>query len=143
MTKKVIIGLLVVLFSVFGAAGYVISLPLGDIPVKTGSTTNLIPGAAFENNSIHTTLQDKREICNECDGTGWSKEILCPKCGGYGVLECTVCNGTGEDLNGNICPYCHGIGEIICPECEGTGGTKCKFCGGDGYYDPEKGDKKA
>jgi DnaJ-class molecular chaperone len=64
-------------------------------------------------------------------------------CKGYGVLNCTACKGTGKTLNGTICPVCHGTGEIICPACHGTGGTRCKFCGGDGYYDPEKGDKKA
>lgn len=142
MQKKLLIGLLITIFSISGVAGYVVLQTGGTTPAVTANTGNLIPEAAFEN-TTHTTLQVKREICTECAGTGWDRQIACPECNGSGVLECTACNGTGEYLNGTICPYCHGTGEIICQACHGTGGTRCKFCGGDGYYDPEKGDKKA
>lgn len=142
MAKKLLIGLLVAIFSILGISGYIVLQTGGATPALTTGTINLVPEAALETNT-YTTTQVKREICNECKGTGWSRQIVCLKCNGYGVLNCTACNGIGEYSNGTICRDCHGTGQIICPECHGTGGTRCKFCGGDGYYDPEKGDKRA
>ena len=141
MQKKLLIGLLIAILSISGVAGYVIFQTGGTTPALTTNTGNLIPEVVSESN-VHPTSQVKREICNECAGTGWDRQIACPNCDGYGVLNCTACKGTGA-VNGTVCPVCHGTGEILCPVCHGTGGTRCKFCGGDGYYDPEKGDKKA
>jgi DnaJ-class molecular chaperone len=141
MTKKLIIGLLVAIFLISGAAGYVILQPSEDTVTVTANTSNLAPEAVLEKNN-YTNPHTKREICNACHGTGWSDQIVCPECRGFGVLNCTACHGTGKCPNGTICPCCHGTGQIICPECNGTGGTRCKFCHGDGYYDPGKGDKK-
>ncbi len=141
MQKKLLMGLLVAILSIFGVAGYFMLQTGATTPVITTTTGNLVPEALSESNT-YTTSQVKREICSACAGTGWDRQIACPSCNGTGVLNCTACKGTGETLNRTVCPYCHGTGEIICPACHGTGGTKCKFCGGDGYYDPEKEDKK-
>ena len=141
MPKKLVIGLVLIIVSIFGVSGYTILQTGGTTPSLTTNTSNLVPEAVLENNTY--TTSHKREICNGCAGTGWSRQIACLRCNGSGVLNCTACKGTGEYRNGTICQYCHGTGQIICPACHGTGGTRCKFCGGDGYYDPQKGDKKA
>jgi len=109
MPKKLLIGLVIVICSISGAAGYVALQTGGATPVLKTNTSNLVPEAALEINS-NTSSSAKREICSACDGTGWSKQVPCPKCGGSGVLECTVCNGTGEYVNGTICSYCQGTG---------------------------------
>ena len=140
MVKKLLIGLVIAVFSIFGILGYVMLQTSGNTPSITTIKGNPVPEAALE---INTYTSSQREICNECEGTGWSPQIACLKCCGKGVLVCNTCKGTGNDSNGNICPYCHGTGEIICTKCYGTGGTKCKFCAGDGYYNSKKGDKKA
>lgn len=141
MPKKLFIALVIIVVSVFGVSGYTILQTGGTTPSLRTNTSDLIPAAAMENNSY--TSSPKREICNACAGTGWSQQPSCPECNGSGVLKCPLCNGTGESINGTICPECHGTGQVICPACHGTGGTRCKFCGGDGYYDPQNGDKKA
>ena len=140
MSKKLLIGLVVIIISTFGVSGYAMFQTGGTTPSLKTNATNLVPAAAMENNNY--AQSPKREICNECAGTGWSRQTLCPNCKGNGVVKCTACNGTGEYKNGTICQYCHGTGEVICPLCHGTGGARCKFCGGDGYYDPQKGDRK-
>ncbi len=142
MPRKLLIGLLIAIFLMSGAVGYIVIGTGGTTPALTTNTGNLIPEAASESNT-YTTLEVKREKCTECAGTGWDRKFACPNCDGFGVINCTACKGTGKTLNETICQYCHGTGELICPACHGTGGTRCKFCGGDGYYDPERGDKKA
>lgn len=141
MAKKLFISLMVILVSVLGVSGYTILQNGGTTPSLKTNSGNLIPTAISENDTYINS--PKREMCDACAGTGWSRQSPCLNCNGTGVLKCTACNGTGECSNGTICPVCHGTGEIICPVCHGTGGTRCKYCGGDGYYDPEKGDKKA
>ncbi|MGB9979032.1 hypothetical protein [Methanobacterium sp.] len=141
MPKKLFIGFVVIIISIFGVSGYFMLQTGGITPSLKTNATNLVPAAAIENSNYVST--PKREICNACAGTGWSREDTCFKCNGTGVLDCKECGGTGEYQNGTICPYCHGTGQIICPACHGTGGTRCRCCGGDGYYDPQNGDKKA
>ena len=141
MPKKLFMVLVIIVVSIFGVSGYTILQTGGNTPSLKTNDGNLVPAAVLENNSY--TSSTKREICNACAGTGWSRQDMCLKCNGTGVLNCKACNGTGEYRNGTICPYCHGTGQIICPACHGTGGTRCKYCSGDGYYDPQNGDKKA
>lgn len=141
MPKKFFMGLLVIIILIFGVSGYFVFQTGGTTPSLKTNSGNLVPLAVSENNSYSTS--PKREICTVCAGTGWCRQPACLKCNGTGVLDCKSCNGTGEYKNGTICQYCHGTGQVICPVCRGTGGTKCKCCGGDGYYDPEKGDTKA
>ena len=141
MDKKLFIGLIVIIISIFGVSGYAMSQTGGTTPSLKTNNSNLVPAATMENNNYMSP--PKREICNECAGTGWCRQDTCLRCNGTGVLDCKACNGTGKYKNGTICQYCQGTGQIICPTCHGTGGTRCKFCGGDGYYDPQSGDKKA
>lgn len=101
--------------------------------------------------------------CNE------HNEIVCPDCMGKGVIDekvtasnivevpcdqpdchnglvpCSVCGGTGKNEAGEVCPICHGKGQVECPLCHGVGRIKrqhqeqwiahrqCPTCGGRRY----------
>lgn len=75
----------------------------------------------------------------------------CFTCKGQGVLECSICKGTGaghycNSCNGNgyiksgsgayaqknKCYTCRGTGSMKCMPCAGCGFTKCSVCKGTG-----------
>lgn len=69
----------------------------------------------------------RRELCEECDGSGaarGSQRKPCGTCGGYGQVEQT---GGLAGLFGRVittCPNCHGRGTVIttpCSNCRGSG----------------------
>lgn len=51
--------------------------------------------------------------------------MLCPKCGGLGLVECKKCHGIGysskpmDDIKS--CEHCLGSGKIKCKKCNGFG----------------------
>ncbi len=53
------------------------------------------------------------------------KQIECPDCGGWGIHECSDCNGSG---NTGSCGECSGTG--YCSSCDGD--PECKECRGTG-----------
>lgn len=98
---------------------------------------------------------DKNAIeCSACSGKGFVPGP-CKKCGGKGVVTCSVCNGEGReykivcqtchkgyvtdtrslDDDKMLCPDCHGnyredVGP--CKECNGKGELSCESCKGTG-----------
>ena len=71
------------------------------------------------------SLQNKlteleEEQCEREDGTA------CLECCEAGYVDCSVCDGTGEE---------QADGEECCFECEGEGTVTCPECNGDGRVD--------
>ena len=69
----------------------------------------------------------KKDICDECKGTGAAKGtkiIKCSKCGGSGQVQTTRRTILGQISQVTVCPKCQGSGEY--PE------KVCSNCGGDG-----------
>jgi hypothetical protein len=61
------------------------------------------------------------EPCDECDGSGGSKE-QCKECDGHGVYECPTCERDGYTCHG--CwgkKYVDSPAGTVCAECTGTG----------------------
>lgn len=78
------------------------------------------------------------EDCSVCDGSGYSVEQQCNKCGGSGdyrdhegdLISCRVCDG---GVFREQCESCNGDGEIYqdCPKCDGGGSIQqgqCNTC---------------
>lgn len=73
-------------------------------------------------------LKYKRNvICKECRGKGssdGSSPLICDKCGGRGRLLELIKSRNNVQILQNICPKCHGCGELVtdlCKLCNGTG----------------------
>ena len=52
----------------------------------------------------------------------------CPRCAGYGTVECPSCDGKGliyrlplQATNASHCSVCNGVGGIDCTNCGGRG----------------------
>jgi len=116
-------------------------------------------GSYTENQECEVCGGRERVECGDCDGDGevpcdecYNKtkrrstgEVDCPECDG-GIVNCSECNGTGKDSEGEECSdcsgegtvqcdNCDGSGEKDCPECDGNANVSCTNCGGDGYVD--------
>lgn len=48
--------------------------------------------------------------------------IRCPDCGGYGKVHCWLCDGAGEDDDGETCRECYGDKTEPCETCDTEGG---------------------
>ena len=73
---------------------------------------------------IEKTINVQRyETCSVCNGSGaapGSAPIVCPQCGGKGVIT----RSAGFFAMQTTCPRCGGVGQVInkpCPNCSGAG----------------------
>lgn len=77
--------------------------------------------AAF--GSKKTIQVEKREVCDDCNGSGGKTEI-CPRCDGTGQIRDVRRTPFGQFVNITPCNRCRGEGKIItepCSECNGKG----------------------
>jgi len=74
-----------------------------------------------------TISYEKYEVCDACDGK-WGKGIkTCTECGGSGQVRYRQQTMFGTIEHAQVCPHCHGTGEIVeevCEQCHGEKRTK-------------------
>lgn len=74
-----------------------------------------------------TIKYDIKAPCKHCGGKGYGKNgklVVCPTCGGQGMVVETMNRGFSMMQRVYPCPHCQGAGHTIsnpCPHCKGTG----------------------
>ena len=75
---------------------------------------------------------DRVEECSQCHGSGAKdkdSKKTCTTCSGRGTIRKEKRTAFGVFIQSDVCPDCHGTGEIIteeCPHCHGNGTEKKK-----------------
>lgn len=79
-------------------------------------------------NGVTKKIRYKRMApCTHCNGTGLGKDgkiVVCPTCGGRGMIMHTERRGYMTIQNAVVCDKCHGSGQTVinpCKECNGSG----------------------
>jgi hypothetical protein len=154
MKPKYLLGVLILIVAIGGAAACSVLLPSGNTQTNQQSSDPVATTAPAVEQSANTQTNQQSEptvkaqtiTCSKCGGSG---TISCSKCGGSGHVatggSCSACGGDGKqyvDANGVVHPNviqlvavlaCH---EQTCTVCGGTGGGSqsgvCNGCGGDG-----------
>lgn len=121
-------------------------IPLSELGLGLGPTTNGRPCAHCEQRGYTVTKEHARGRCQKCSGSGRRpQEYPCVPCSGSGkftqrrtgrVVDCLVCDGSGKRKHPFLvdrCSGCGGLGTIErvariyamkCWECKGTGEIK-------------------
>lgn len=87
--------------------------------LRTAFTIDLIEAANGCKRQLET---ERRELCDDCDGSGakpGSRPEKCDYCGGRGA----VMQSQGFFRMQTTCPRCSGAGDVIREKCEGCRGT--------------------
>ena len=154
MKTKYLLGILVLIVAIGGAAACSVFLP-GNTPTKAQDTPAATTAPAVEQ-------QDPAQTSDQTNNqpTVKAQTVTCTKCGGSGTISCGNCGGSGHIVSGGTCSACGGDGKVYvdgngvihpnvvqivavlacheqtCSVCGGTGGNSqsvtCSACGGDG-----------
>lgn len=102
--------------------------------LKSGGSSASPDGFEYAELYIINTDGNNKKMINSKNGTSGgggnsgTEETDCTKCGGTGLITCTVCGGSkghyitmlGQQV-WQGCVTCGGTGQMLCPECGGSG----------------------
>jgi len=128
----------------FGGGGFDVDVDLGDIFSQffggnaTGQRrkkSNQFAGEDVEyvlkidlktalSGGKETISYEKYSVCDVCEGKGGKGVKTCPECGGSGHVRYRQQTMFGTIEHTQVCPHCHGTGEIVEEVCEKCHGEK-------------------